>query len=84
MAAPLAIVRQCALRVSEYALVGKEIEVPELSCLSCGTRLRPWSWFQRVVREMGDRPVIWIRRDHCRPCVVTHALLPEVETSGEA
>lgn len=73
----MAIVWRCALSVSEYAVAGKVIEVPEPDCPSCGTVLRPWGWYERWVREEGRRHLIWIRRFRCRGCEVTHALLPD-------
>ncbi len=78
MEAPLAIVWGCSLSVSEYEAAGKLVEVPELTCHpSCGVRLRPWSWYERRIREGGEACPIWIRRGRCPPCAVTHALLPD-------
>lgn len=73
----MAIVWGCTLTVSEYAAAGKLVEVPELICPSCGRPLRPWSWYERWVREGGRKGPIWIRRGRCPPCAVTHALLPD-------
>ena len=75
--APLAIVWVCALSVAEYVAVGREVEVPELPCPSCGGLLRPWSWYRRGIREGAIEERIWIRRGRCRECGITHALLPD-------
>lgn len=89
----MAIVWGCSLTMSEYAVAGKLVEVPELMCPGCGTPLRPWSWYERWVREGGEKGPIWIRRGRCPPCAVTHALLPDfvqerrldaVEVTGRA
>lgn len=74
---PLAIVWGCPLSVSEYEAAGKLVEIPELTCPVCGTPLRPWSWYERRVRESGEKGQIWVRRGRCPPCAVTHALLPD-------
>ena len=75
--APLAIVWVCPFSVSEYAAAGKLVEVPELRCPGCAEPLRPWSWYERRIREGGEKGPIWIRRGRCPPCAVTHALLPD-------
>jgi hypothetical protein len=75
--APLAIVWSCPLSVSEYAAAGKLVEVPDLTCPGCGVPLRPWSWYERRIREGGEKGAIWVRRGRCPPCAVTHALLPD-------
>src|SRR6266536_180390 len=36
----------------------------------------PWSGYQRWVRSGGEVWRIWVCRAKCRPCGVTHALLP--------
>jgi hypothetical protein len=38
--------------------------------------MRPWSGYQRWVRSGGGVWRVWVRRSKCRPCGVTHALLP--------
>jgi hypothetical protein len=75
--APLAIVWGCPLSVSEYEAAGKLVEVPELTCPGCEAALRPWSWYERRIREGGEKRPIWVRRGRCPPCAVTHALLPD-------
>jgi hypothetical protein len=75
--APLAIVWPCTLSVSEYAAAGKLIEVPEQLCPNCGGSLGWWSGYWRMLRHAGGCVQIWVRRGHCPPCGVTHALLPD-------
>lgn len=76
MQPPLAIVWRCALGVAEYAAAGKKIEFPEVECPACAVTLRPWSWYERDVREIAKR-VIWVRRGRCPKCKATQALLPD-------
>jgi len=38
--------------------------------------MRLWSGYRRWVRSGGGSWRIWVRRAKCRPCGVTHALLP--------
>lgn len=63
--------------MAEYVAVGREVEVPELSCPGCGVRLQPWSWYRREVRDGALRQRIWVRRGRCPRCERTHALLPD-------
>ncbi len=72
----MAIVWRCALSVSEYAVAGKGIEVPKLSCSRCEVALEPWGWYARWVRD-SERHRIWVRRVRCRWCGVSDALLPD-------
>lgn len=55
--------------------LGREVEVPELSCPSCGVKLRRWGWYERTLR--GVEVPIPIRRGRCPECGRTHALLPD-------
>jgi uncharacterized protein DUF6431 len=75
--APLAIVFRCPVSVSEYSVAGKQVEVPEQPCPTCGERLCWWFGYWRGVREGGARVLLWVRRGRCSACLVTHAMLPD-------
>lgn len=47
-----------------------------MECPTCTVTLRPWSWYEREVREIAKR-MIWVRRGRCPQCKATHALLPD-------
>ena len=73
---PVGIVWPCRLDVEAYATAGREVAVPRLRCPACRRRLIFWSGYQRFVRRGGASRRIWIRRGKCRPCRISHALVP--------
>jgi hypothetical protein len=72
----VAIVWPCPLAVDAYAAAGRQVGFPRPDCPSCGGRLVFWSGYRRHVRQAGGCRKIFIPRLRCRPCGVTHALLP--------
>lgn len=72
----MAIVWACSLSVEQYAAAGQRVRVPWPGCPGCGQPMRPWSGYHRWVRWGGGVWRVWVRRAKCRPCGVTHALLP--------
>ena len=72
----VAIVWACPLSVEQYAAAGQRVQVWWPGCPGCGQPMRPWSGYQRWVRWGGGVWRVWVRRAKCRPCGVTHALLP--------
>ena len=72
----MAIVWPCPLAVDVYAEAGREVEIPRPDCPSCGGPLVFWSGYQRYVRAAGRCRKIFVPRVRCRPCGVSHALLP--------
>ncbi len=75
MSVTVAIVWPCPWGVEEYQTAGRGVEVPRPACPGCGGPMVGWSGYQRYVR-WGGTWRIWVRRAKCRPCGVTHALLP--------
>ena len=89
---PLSIVWRCALDVSAYVALGRQVEVGEHACPDCGRRLNRWGGYWRWLRSSGTLR-LWIRRGRCSSCRRSHALLPdfllerrldEVEVIGRA
>lgn len=72
---PVAIVWPTPLGVDEYAAAGRAVEVPRLACPGCGAPMGSWGWYERDVR-MGRVRRLAIRRQRCRGCASTHAVLP--------
>jgi hypothetical protein len=75
----VSIVWRCALDVSAYVALGRQVEVGEQACPSpeCEQRrLGGWSGYWRWVRGPGTEQV-WIRRGRCARCLRSHALLPD-------
>src|SRR6266496_3783362 len=66
----------CPLSAEQYAAAGQRVQVPWPGCPRCGLPMGPWSGYQRWVRAGGEVWRIWVCRAKCRPCGVTHALLP--------
>ncbi len=73
---PVAIVWPCPLTVDAYVVAGREVEFPRLDCPSCGGPMVLWSGYWRHVRAAGRCRKIFVPRERCGPCRVTHALLP--------
>src|SRR6266498_1550272 len=75
VSATVAIVWPCPLSVEEYQAAGRGVRVPRADCPDCGQPMVFWSGYQRYVR-LGRVWRVWVARAKCRPCGVTHALLP--------
>src|SRR6266496_949132 len=75
VSATVAIVWPCPLSVEEYQAAGRGVQVPRADCPDCGQPMVFWSGYQRYVR-LGRVWRVWVARAKCRPCGVTHALLP--------
>jgi Domain of unknown function (DUF6431) len=89
---PLSIVWLCALDVSAYLALGRQVEVGEHACPACGRQLARWGGYWRWLRGSGTHR-LWIRHGRCSSCRRSHALLPdcllerrldEVEVIGRA
>jgi len=76
VSSPVAIVWPCPLTVDAYALAGREVEFPRLDCPSCAGPMGLWSGYWRHVRAASRCQKIFVPRERCGPCGVTHALLP--------
>src|SRR6266542_4453961 len=75
VSATVAIVWPCPLSVEEYQAAGRGVRVPRADCPDCGQPMVFWSGYRRYVR-LGRVWRVWVARAKCRPCGVTHALLP--------
>jgi hypothetical protein len=73
----VSIVWAWAGSVAEYMAAGQQVVALVPSCPSCRRRLGKWSGYWRWLRYPHDERRVWIRRTRCRPCGVTHALLPD-------
>jgi hypothetical protein len=73
---PVAIVWPCPLTVDAYVVAGREVEFPRLDCPSCTGPMGLWSGYWRHVRAAGRCQKIFVPRERCGCCRVTHALLP--------
>ncbi len=73
---PMAIVWPCRLTVDAYVVGGREVEFPRLDCPSCGRSMVLWSGYWRHVRVAGRCRRIFVPRERCGLCRVSHALLP--------
>jgi hypothetical protein len=70
------IVWRCDHDVDTYVAAGREVEVPRADCPACMTPMLFWSGYERYLRHLGATARIWIRRARCKPCAVSHALIP--------
>ena len=75
MCCTVAIVWPCSSSVEEYAAAGRAVRVPRACCPDCGRPMGFWSGYERYLR-LGRVHRVWVRRAKCRPCRVTHALVP--------
>ncbi len=76
MLSPVAIVWPCPLTVDAYVVAGRDVEFPRLDCPSCAGPMGLWSGYWRHVRAAGRCRKIFVPRERCGPCRVSHALLP--------
>src|SRR5260370_1413546 len=72
----MAIVWPCPLTVDAYVVAGRDVEFPRLDCPSCGGPMVLWSGYWRHVRAGGRCRRIFVPRERCGCCRVSHALLP--------
>jgi hypothetical protein len=73
---PVAIVWPCPLTVDSYVVAGRGVEFPRLECPSCAGPMGLWSGYWRYVRAAGRCRKIFVPRERCGCCQVSHALLP--------
>jgi hypothetical protein len=77
----MAIVWPTALGVEQYAASGRDVDVPRLGCPGCKQPMSYWGWYARDVR-VGRSQVLWVRRQWCRGCRASHAVLPSFIAHG--
>ena len=73
---PVAIVWPCPLGVDAYVAVGRDVKFPRLDCPSCAEPMGLWSGYWRYVRATRRCRKIFVPRERCGCCQVSHALLP--------
>lgn len=73
---PMAIVWPCSLTAHDYVAAGRSLVVPRPDCPSCKEAMIFFGSYTRPLR-LGTELRLVIRRARCRPCSVTHALLPD-------
>src|SRR5260370_17142461 len=76
VSSPVAIVWPCPLTVDAYVVAGRGVEFPRLECPSCARRMGLWSGYRRYVRAAGRCRKMFVPRERCGLCRVSHALLP--------
>jgi hypothetical protein len=72
----MAIVWPCPLTVDAYLAAGRGVEFPRLGCPSCAGPMGLWSGYWRYVRAAGRCRKMFVPRERCGCCRVSHALLP--------
>jgi hypothetical protein len=77
----MAIVWPTELGVEQYAAAGRTIDVPRLRCPGCKEPMSFWGWYQRDLR-VGRSRVLLVRRQRCKPCATSHAVLPSFVAHG--
>ena len=76
MSSPVAIVWPCPLTVDAYLAAGRGVVFPRLDCPSCAGPMGLWSGYWRYVRAAGRCRKMFVPRERCGCCRVSHALLP--------
>lgn len=71
----MSIVWPCPLDVESYASAAQKVKAPRRNCPKCGASMIFWSGYWRFVRQRQALR-IFVRRAKCKPCKVSHALLP--------
>ena len=79
---PVAMVWPCPLSVDAYAAAGGEVDAPRLGCPRCAAPMCLWSGYRRWVRDADRCWRIFIPRQRCARCLMTHALLPAFLLAG--
>jgi hypothetical protein len=77
----MAIVWPTALGVEQYAAAGRDVNVPRLSCPRCKEPMSYWGWYQRDLRVGQSGPLL-VRRQRCKACATSHAVLPNFIAHG--
>ena len=77
----MAIVWPTALGVEQYAAAGRNIDVPRLGCPGCKEPMSYWGWYRRDLR-VGRSQALLVRRQRCRACQASHAVLPSFVAHG--
>jgi hypothetical protein len=81
---PVTMVWPTSLSVEDYVRGGREVLVPRLVCPDCGEVMTFWGWYERYLRAhgLGSECEVVVRRERCRPCARSHAVLPNFVTKG--
>jgi len=77
----VAIVWQTPLGVESYGAAGRALEVPRFGCPACGEPMSFWGWSGRDLRA-GRSHKLAVRRQRCKACGTSHAVLPSFVTHG--
>jgi len=77
----MAIVWPTALGVEQYAAAGRNIDVPRLGCPRCKEPMSYWGWYQRDLRVSRSHALL-VRRQRCKACATSHAVLPSFVAHG--
>ena len=77
----MAIVWQTPLGVEQYVAFGRCLVVPRLGCTACGEPMSFWGWYERDLRA-GKSQTLLVRRQRCKPCATSHAVLPSFMAQG--
>jgi hypothetical protein len=72
----MAIVWPCTMTAHDYAAAGRDVEVPRPDCPTCSAAMSFWGSYRRPLR-LGEEIRLVVRRARCRPCRLSHALLPD-------
>ena len=79
----MAIVWQTPLGVEGYLAAGRALQVPRFPCPTCREPLNYSGWYHREVRagtSLGQK--LWARRELCKFCGVSQAVLPSFVAHG--
>ena len=79
---PVSMVWPCLLSVEAYASAGRGVDVPRLECPRCAMPMCLWAGYRRWVRSAGRCWWIFVPRQRCARCVITHAVLPAFVLAG--
>src|SRR5512142_1912556 len=66
----------CPLGADAYVAAGRGVEFPRLDCPSCAEPMGLWSGYWRYVRATRRCRKIFVPRERCGCCQVSHPLLP--------
>jgi len=77
----MAIVWPTALGVEQYAAAGRNVDVPRLGCPGCKEPMSFWGWYERDLRVGRSQPLL-VRRQRCKTCAASHAVLPSFMAHG--
>lgn len=79
---PASIVLPCSLSVDEYVAAGRTVVMPRPEYPTCVASMTFWSGYEHRIREGGRCSSMWVPRDRCSNCPVTHAPLPAFVLDG--